>query len=81
MALWRMPPGTERREGIMGRFIFDVFSNKQPIVMLPFNLVFRKRGDKKTPSEPYETYITTIEGNSYQDAISQLLEMIRRDGR
>ena len=60
-----------------GRFIFDVFADKQPVIILPIHLTFRKRGDKRTPTELNKTYLTTISAGSYDEATTQLLDIIR----
>lgn len=62
----------------MPRFTFDVFWRKERFMLLPVNLVCRKRSDDKIPTEDGEQYITSIEANSYEDAEEQLIDKIRK---
>jgi len=61
----------------MGRFIFDIFIENEPVVSLPIHLVFRKRGCRKIKAEIGEAYITTIEADSYDEAAHLLTNNMR----
>ena len=61
----------------MSRYAFDVFTRKAPFVSLPINIICRKRSGNKIKADCGEQYLTTIEANSYDDAISKLTNKIR----
>ena len=62
----------------MGRYIFDVFADKSPVTILPLNLIFRKRGNRKPIADYNQRFLMTIEANSYDEAIEELLEKLKR---
>lgn len=64
----------------MGRFTFDVFLKKEPIAILPVNILIRKRATPRIAAEPGEDFLTTVEANSYEEAITVLKDKIRRSG-
>lgn len=64
----------------MGRYVFDVFCKKEPYVVLPLNLVCRRRADNKIKPERTERYITTVSANSYDDAVRSIIQLVQING-
>lgn len=56
----------------MPRFTFDIYSRKEKFILLPINLICRKRDGDKVKPEHDEEYLGTIEASSYENTIGKI---------
>ena len=61
---------------MMGRFIFDVFVKKEPYILFPLALCCRSRAGKRIKPEVDEKYISSLEANSYDEAVRKFTELL-----
>jgi hypothetical protein len=62
----------------MSRFTFDVYIRKEQFILLPVNLICRKRNGEIAQAEKGEQYLLTLEASSYENAAEVLMDKIRQ---